>query len=153
MEWQPCSVRGCGRFCDLQYNAHLQPWCCLVCSLTHGATHSSKCICAPYEPGHIFYDSESDPGDQLDNSTEAGSTSVGDSSHHGIDAPITNTYARPSCVEADTSEDVSDALTENASLYTRRLRQDDSDWEAYQDSDTDSYASVVSNRRVQTARP
>jgi len=153
MEWQPCSVRGCGRFCDLQYNAHLQPWCCLVCSLTHGATHSSKCICAPYEPGHIFYDSESDPGDQLDNSTEAGSTSAGDSSDPGADAPTVSTYFRPTSVEAGTSEDAPDAHIVSSCAYTRRLRQDDSDWEAYQDSDTDSYASVVSNRRVQTARP
>ena len=145
MEWQPCSVRGCGRFCDLQYNAHLQPWCCLVCSLTHGATHSSKCICASYEPGHIFYDSDSDP-------YEAGSTSAGDSSDPGADATTVSTYVRHASVEADTSE-APGAHVVSSCAYTRRLRQDDSDWEAYEDSDTDSYASVVSNRRVQTARP
>ena len=136
MEWQPCSVRGCGRFCDLEYNAHPQPWCCLVCSLTHGARHSSKCICASYEPGHLFYDSSAS-----DMSTEAGDMSAGDSSDPGADAPSVGAYVRPTSVDADTSEATSDAPGYECA-YTRRLRQDDSDWEAFLDSDTDSYASA-----------
>ena len=137
MEWQQCSVLGCGRFCDLVYNAHPQPWCCLVCSLTHGARHGSKCVCASYEPGHLFYECSAS-----DMSTdEAGDMKAGDSSDPGTDVSTVSTYVWSTGVDVDTSNEVSDTPGNECS-YTRRLRQDDSDWEAFQDSDTDSYSSV-----------
>jgi hypothetical protein len=137
MEWQQCSVLGCGRFCDLEYNAHPKPWCCLVCSLTHGARHSSKCICASHEPGHLFYDCSAS-----DMSTdEAGDMSAGDSSDPSVGVPTVSTYVWSTSVDVETSNEVSDTPGNECS-YTRRLRQDDSDWEAFQDSDTDSYSSV-----------
>ena len=48
--------------------------------------------------------------------------------------------------DTDVSETPSALSTGEAAgaitAYTRRLRQTDSDWEAYDDSDTDSYLSV-----------
>ena len=141
MEWQQCSVRGCWRFCDLEYNEHPEPCCCLVCSLTHGAWHSSKCISASYEPGHLFYDSDSEgdhPDDEPDMSTEAGSASADESIHLGNDLLSVNTYVWSTSVDAETSNQSPGF----AYVNTRRLRQGDSDWEAFQDSDTDAYSSV-----------
>ena len=53
--------------------------------------------------------------------------------------------------DTDTSDSTSDTSSDSSSVsyghitaYTRRCRQDDSDWKAFEDSDTDSYASVSS---------
>lgn len=145
MEWQPCFVRGCGRSCDLTYNAHPETWCCLVCCLTHGARHSSECTCAAYEPGHLFYDSSAS-----DMSTEeARVMSAGDSSDPGADASTVSTYVRPLSVDAETSDAASDAPGYECA-YNRRLRQDDSDWEAFQET---RMLLRSESRCVQTARP
>ena len=45
---------------------------------------------------------------------------------------------------SDTSSNSSHVSYGPIFVYARRCRQDDSDWEAFQDSDTDSYASVGS---------
>ena len=86
MEWQQCSV-GCGRFCDLAYAHHPEPWCCKDCGLAAGARHSPECAGAPYAPGHILYESDSD-GDVTENeSTEAGD-STGDTSQADTDSRL-----------------------------------------------------------------
>jgi hypothetical protein len=72
---------------------------------------------------------------------EAGDMSAGDSSDPGTDVSTVSTYIWSTRVDVETSNEVSDTPG-NAGSYTRRLRQDDSDWEAFQDSDTDSYSSV-----------
>jgi hypothetical protein len=69
---------------------------------------------------------------------EAGDMSAGDSSDPSADAPTVSTYVWSTSVDVEASNEVS----VHEGSYTRRLRQDDSDWEAFQDSDTDSYSSV-----------